>query len=316
MTAITSNKNWTIRSPKKILECQSNSGSVKLISEKFCNYKFPSVEWELCLQLTPYSVNVWIRQIWLKSLNSLVNTKYKIYAKKDFIQVDIARSATYKFENQRQLGYTTIYLDKVICSDGNLILCCEVEIDSHNLNDDLQHTYIDMLDEEILTDFVIKVDDQVIKTHRCILAKNSKVFHKMFEQEFMTEAKNGEVIISDTTPECIRAMLEFFYTGMVSDDKMKSHSDEIFAIAHKYQVEMLKCLCERFMSYNINNENMVKYCGIINLYDTPILEKACTDYIRVNGKNFLKSKEWEEIKNNYQSVVPRFLESIVENLDK
>uniref|UniRef100_A0A914N338 BTB domain-containing protein n=1 Tax=Meloidogyne incognita TaxID=6306 RepID=A0A914N338_MELIC len=111
-------------------------------------------------------------------------------------------------------------------------------------------------------------------------------------------------------------MLEFFYSGTVSDDKMKSHVDDIFAIAHKYQVEMLKCLCERFMSSDINNENMVKYCGIINLYDTPILEKACTDYIRVNGKNFLKSKEWEEIKNNYQSVVPRFLESIVENLDK
>uniref|UniRef100_A0A915MET0 BTB domain-containing protein n=1 Tax=Meloidogyne javanica TaxID=6303 RepID=A0A915MET0_MELJA len=95
------------------------------------------------------------------------------------------------------------------------------------------------------------VGDEVIKTHKCILAKNSKVFHRMFEQNGMTEAQNGEVIISDATPECVRAMLEFFYSGMVSDDKMKIHVYDIFAIAHKYQVEMLKYLCERFMSRNI-----------------------------------------------------------------
>uniref|UniRef100_A0A915M3K8 BTB domain-containing protein n=1 Tax=Meloidogyne javanica TaxID=6303 RepID=A0A915M3K8_MELJA len=91
---------------------------------------------------------------------------------------------------------------------------------------------------------------------------------------------------------------------------MKSHSDEILAIAHKYQVEMLKCLCERFMSHNINNENIVKYCGIIDLYGASILEKACTYYIRINGKSFLKSKEWEEIKNIYPKLFPRFLETI------
>jgi len=32
---------------------------------------------------------------------------------------------------------------------------------------------------------------------------------------------------------------------------MKIHVYDIFAIAHKYQVEMLKYLCERFMSRNI-----------------------------------------------------------------
>ncbi|CAK5073177.1 unnamed protein product [Meloidogyne enterolobii] len=77
-------------------------------------------------------------------------------------------------------------------------------------------------------------------------------------------------------------MLEFFYTGMVSDDKMKDHVDGIFAISHKYQVEMLKYLCERFMSCNINMENIVKYCGIINLYGAPTLEKVIflKDYVR------------------------------------
>uniref|UniRef100_A0A915LLP1 BTB domain-containing protein n=1 Tax=Meloidogyne javanica TaxID=6303 RepID=A0A915LLP1_MELJA len=140
---------------------------------------------------------------------------------------------TYYFENQERLGFRSILLDKkIISSDGNLRLICKVEIDCYNSHDKLQNTYIDMFNEEILTDFVIKVGDEVIKTHKCILARNSKVFHRMFEQNGMTEAQNGEVIISDATPECVRAMLEFFYSGMVSDDKMKIHVYDIFAIAH------------------------------------------------------------------------------------
>nr|CAD2200903.1 unnamed protein product [Meloidogyne enterolobii] len=303
MRTITFTNDWTVHSPKKILESFPPSGKITLI-----------IEWELCLYLARYDVNVWIRQIGPICLNSLVNIKYKIFAKKDFIQVDIAKSATYKLENQKRLGQTSIKLDKVVSSDGHLKLFCEIEMDCYNLNNNLPYTNIDMLNEEILTDFVIKVDDEVIKTHKCILAKNSKVFHRMFEQSGMTEAQNGEVILTDTTPECVRAMLKFFYTGMVSDEKMKSYVDGIFVISHKYQVEALKCLCEHFMCSNIDNESMVKCCEIINLYGAPTLEKACTEYIRFNGKSFLKSKEWEEIKNNYPNLFYRFLENIVENL--
>ncbi|CAK5026667.1 unnamed protein product [Meloidogyne enterolobii] len=205
MNTITFTNDWTVCSPKKILESLPSSGKITLISilliflqiyhsffscDKFSNPEFPSVEWELCLYLARYDVSVWIRQIGPISLNSLVNIKYKIYAKKDFIQVDIAKSATYKLENQKRLGQTSIKLDKVVGSDGHLKLFCEIEMDCYNLNNNLPYTNIDMLNEEILTDFVIKVDDEVIKTHKCILAKNSKVFHRMFEQNGMTEAQN------------------------------------------------------------------------------------------------------------------------------
>uniref|UniRef100_A0A1I8BB06 BTB domain-containing protein n=1 Tax=Meloidogyne hapla TaxID=6305 RepID=A0A1I8BB06_MELHA len=109
----------------------------------------------------------------------------------------------------------------------------------------------------------------------------------MFEQNGTTEAQNGEVVISDTTPECVRAMLEFFYTGMVSDELMKTHVENIFAIAYKYQVEMLQHLCERFMYSNITNK-----------------------------KSFLKSKEWEEIKSNYDKLAFRFSDHIIKELNK
>jgi len=58
------------------------------------------VEWQLYIELIKgYSqnrgsyidVNIWIRQIGPTSFNSLVNTKYKIYAQKGPIQEDIAK---------------------------------------------------------------------------------------------------------------------------------------------------------------------------------------------------------------------------------
>nr|CAD2197689.1 unnamed protein product [Meloidogyne enterolobii] len=178
--------------------------------DKLVLSKFPSAEFQLCVELIKgrKTVNIWIQQLGPTSLSSLVNTKYRIWAINDVERVKIAKS-TYKFENQKRLGFTSILLDEIVNSDGNLKLACKVEIDGYNSYDNLQITYANMFNEEILTDFVIKVGDEVIKTHKCILAKNSKVFHKMFEQNSMTEAQNGEVILTDTTPECVRAMLEF-----------------------------------------------------------------------------------------------------------
>uniref|UniRef100_A0A1I8BVD2 BTB domain-containing protein n=1 Tax=Meloidogyne hapla TaxID=6305 RepID=A0A1I8BVD2_MELHA len=177
----------------------------------------------------------------------------------------------------------------------------------------LQNTFRSMLEKETSTDFVIKVGDEVIKAHRCVLAQNSEVFQKMFEQNGMTEVLNGDVIISDYTPECVRAMLEFFLYWRTI---LGSHVDDIFAISDKYKVELLKYECELIMANLIDSENIVKYCRIINLYDAPTLEKACANFIRIYNETFLKSKEWEEIKNNYPQLALQFTEKVIADLNK
>nr|CAD2200006.1 unnamed protein product [Meloidogyne enterolobii] len=37
----------------------------------------------------------------------------------------------------------------------------------------------------------------------------------MFEQKYMKEARSGKVKIVDSSPECFRAMLDYFYTGKI-----------------------------------------------------------------------------------------------------
>ncbi|CAK5057110.1 unnamed protein product [Meloidogyne enterolobii] len=150
---------------------------------------------------------------------------------------------------------------------GSLYLHCDVEVDCYNSTDSLKNIYNNMFEGEIFTDCVIKVElfnkkyilvfkigEDSIKTHRCILASNSKVFQKMFEHDGMIEAQNGEIIISDFGPECVDVMLKFFYTGKITKSALENHVEDIFAIAHKYQVELLKYECEMFMSNLIGRD--------------------------------------------------------------
>ncbi|CAK5072221.1 unnamed protein product [Meloidogyne enterolobii] len=275
MKTITTKFNWTFYDLRKLRDALSNSKCLYLTSnfacflripfinflgEPFFSSEFPTLEWELnlCLGRGSSKISIWLRQIGPDNIDAIVNTKYKIYAvinhrgtvyfEEPSTTIDIAKS-TYKFEKSNRMGYSSVSLDSVIQHDDSLNLHCEVEFDCYSSTLDLQETYLEMFKNETLTDFV---DDEIIKTHRCVLAQNSVVFQRMFDQNLMAEAQKGELIISDSSPECVRAMLEFFYTKKINDALMESHVEGIFAIAHKYEVEKLKYICERFMASKIS----------------------------------------------------------------
>nr|CAD2178342.1 unnamed protein product [Meloidogyne enterolobii] len=81
-------------------------------------------------------------------------------------------------EFQEKLGYSqgdSTYICSLLHSDGSLYLNCDVEVDCYNSSDSLKNIYNNMFEREIFTDCVIKIGEDFIKTHRCILASNSKV---------------------------------------------------------------------------------------------------------------------------------------------
>uniref|UniRef100_A0A1I8BFF9 BTB domain-containing protein n=1 Tax=Meloidogyne hapla TaxID=6305 RepID=A0A1I8BFF9_MELHA len=139
--------------------------------------------------------------------------------------------------------------DDVDFLSSSVIIGCEVEfvpynmkceenkIEEFNVFTKSQNTFKDMFKQETFSDCVIKIGNENIKAHRCVLAQNSKVFLKMFEQNGMVEAQNGEIKIVDCSPECFRAMLEFFYNGEIEKSIFENLVEELFAIAHKYEVE-------------------------------------------------------------------------------
>nr|CAD2133459.1 unnamed protein product [Meloidogyne enterolobii] len=288
-----------------------------LTSPRHSHQGLPNVEWELVVYkvLSSNEVGIWLRQMGPKSLDDLVNTKYHIYAIKGNQQIDIARSKN-ELESQEILGYTKIPLSKIIDHGANLGLLdlnCDIEADCYNPTENLKNKYQKMFENGTFSDCVIKVGDEIIKAHRCVLAENSQVFRTMFEQTGMIESQKGEVTITDASPECVRAMLQFFYSGCLPSITC---AHDVFAIAHKYEVEPLKYECELIISSKISEKNFLQYCEIISLYGAPTVEKACINYIRDNRKIFLSSNVWEEVKNTYPKMALRFLELVIDDIDK
>uniref|UniRef100_A0A1I8BH80 BTB domain-containing protein n=1 Tax=Meloidogyne hapla TaxID=6305 RepID=A0A1I8BH80_MELHA len=134
-----------------------------------------------------------------------------------------------------------------------------------------------MFEQETLTDCVIKIDNQEINAHRCILAQNSEVFLRMFEQDGMIEAQNGEINIVDSSYECFRAMLKYFYSGEVEK----------------------------------NASNFTKRYFYAEIHELPMVKKACLDFLSANRKKFLASKEWEEFKADNKEKADQMLIALV-----
>nr|CAD2167026.1 unnamed protein product [Meloidogyne enterolobii] len=283
---------WTHTDAKPLLLTSFRKGHPEL----------PNVEWELVVHKPVQCSNI---EIWLRQIGptyDYVNTRYHIYAKKGDHRIDIARSKN-ELETPGKLGFTKIPLLSIVetsssmCNRGPnvglLDLSCDIETDCYNPTKDLKNKYSNMLENATFSDCVIKVGDKIIKAHRCVLAENSQVFRTMFEQTGMIESQKGEVTITDASPECVRAMLQFFYSGCPPST---ADVDEVFVIAHKYEIEPLKYECEIIISSRISDKNFLQYCGIISLYGAPTVEKACINYIRNNRKSFLSSNVWKEVK--------------------
>uniref|UniRef100_A0A915MFV5 BTB domain-containing protein n=1 Tax=Meloidogyne javanica TaxID=6303 RepID=A0A915MFV5_MELJA len=285
---------WTIEGLKKLHEnLSNNTRPIQLTSQSFSSPDFPAVAWELRVELSKgnNNINVWLRQLGPNNLKGYGNTKYKIYANNYDSVVDIAES-THRFEDQEKLGRRSVSLNKLVSNSlGNLNLYCEVEINCYDSIDNFKKNYQNIFEKGIFSDCVIKT----------------------------------EITISDASPDSVRVMLEFFYTGEIKTIS-ESNVDDLFAMANKYKVEPLKYECEHFLSSKISGDWIAKPKigppGMTIVAAHPpfdpcnpkppnlaeILEKACTNYIRVIKNWFLKSKEWEDVKNKYPELAMKFLE--------
>uniref|UniRef100_A0A914LD01 BTB domain-containing protein n=1 Tax=Meloidogyne incognita TaxID=6306 RepID=A0A914LD01_MELIC len=340
INTITCKTEWKLDGINKgvLLSIYSYNGPVILTSNKFNCRELPNVFWELYFEIGKKdwrnpnpTLTIWLRQTGPNGIGGLVNTQYKIYSLKDENERIYISKSSNKYENQDMLGYTLINNLNHLChSDGSLYLHCEVKFDTFTSEDSFDINYSNFFKDEILTDFLIKVDKNVMKAHRFVLAKNSKVFYAMFleKEKNMTEeiGYNGttvianerysgnELTISNFTSQSVQTMLQFFYTGELEKNLTERQLEEIFVIAHEYRVARLIYKCEIVMSTFIDTKNILKYFKIINVYGAPILERGCKNYIRDNKEFFLKTKEWEEVEKIFPKLAFRILKSAMHEL--
>nr|CAD2162117.1 unnamed protein product [Meloidogyne enterolobii] len=177
-----------------------------------------------------------------------------------------------------------------LLADGSIKIVCEVEY---------------LLPDK--TDSNENDNSYIINIYKNILLK----------EKFPDCVIQGIVKISDCSSETFKGMLEFCYTGNVSESTMEGLCVDLFAISHKYQITNLKIKCEQFMASTIDKDNFVQYCRIIELYGSSILEEACVKYIVANREEFLKKDEgWKNLKSTFPCLTHRLLEKLIAEIDK
>ena len=123
------------------------------------------------------------------------------------------------------------------------------------------------------TDIKIQCEGQSFDCHISILAGRSPVFKAMF-QSSMKEKETQKVAIDDFTPNVVAEMLNFIYTGTVSShDAIGEIATDLLRTAGKYQLDLLKNICEDSLCSTVDVNNCVEYLVLGDMYQTLKLKR-------------------------------------------
>ncbi|GFY54452.1 speckle-type POZ protein [Trichonephila inaurata madagascariensis] len=134
---------------------------------------------------------------------------------------------------------------------------------------------------ERLSDFSLKVDDEVLPVHQIVLSSHSSVFAAMIESD-MKENHERCAVIFDIPSSVLKDMLHYMYCGMVEDLTPKK-AVLLYEAADIYNLQHLKEDCAVYLSSHTNDDVSANVLRLANLYNDKRLETAVR--LLLNRKN-------------------------------
>lgn len=104
------------------------------------------------------------------------------------------------------------------------------------------------------SDIRLKVGDEVINLHKCILAARSVKFKMMFDSNL--KEKLSEVIEFDIeSPELFKKMIDWIYASEIDFPDKESDIFDLIILSDEYFLEDLRRKCEDELLYRLEGEN-------------------------------------------------------------
>lgn len=145
----------------------------------------------------------------------------------------------------------------------------ESKMTPFNISDCLQAANKNLWESGELTDFIIKAEDIEFNVHKFILAANSLVFRRMFQNNLIETIEN-KMTISDYSSSVVGEFLEFLYLAKVPETN--DNLLEIYSISAKYEVHHISKYCERRIRQNLNELNVGDVLEFANLHNRETLK--------------------------------------------
>ena len=213
--------------------------------------------------------------------------------------------------------------------DGNLTILCKLEVfcqdklysgsmksfNKTQINDECQKQVIDNLDnlfsEKNFSDLEITCDEEVFYCHRNILSARSPVFSAMFQAD-MIENHLQKVNIRDVKKEVFSEVLKFIYTGKVSSDgSLKDKARNILAVANKYQLDLLKKLCEAQLVSTLDASNCVELLVHGDLHQATNLKMMALDSVSMNLASLIETDVYKHFRRQHPDLEFEVTKTIV-----
>ncbi|CAG5101213.1 Similar to spop: Speckle-type POZ protein (Xenopus tropicalis) [Cotesia congregata] len=134
----------------------------------------------------------------------------------------------------------------------------------------------------------------------------------MFTHNF-EEKKTGEASIKDITAGTFNKLLEYIYTGEVSD--LNSIAEDLLRAANKYEILLLKEMCEISLCKTLNHDNAVRRMDLADMHDAPYLIDYIIKCIMLDPLKIIESKDkdplsvyvWNLEENSVKAFVTIFI---------
>lgn len=164
------------------------------------------------------------------------------------------------------------------------------------LSMDLIRGFERLYKESLLTDVEIKVSRMSFLAHKVILCIRSPVLQNMLESD-MIESRSGVIKIEDAQPKIVEAFLSFLYTDTIAELSIEEIR-ELYAVAHKYQVESLQDKCSLMLLENISVETVCMTLKLSNVYNDDTLKEAAAKYIHAHFPSLQRTSELKSLRDN------------------
>jgi speckle-type POZ protein len=145
-----------------------------------------------------------------------------------------------------------------------------------------------------LSDVKIECDGQTFDCHQIILAARSPVFMAMFQSN-MKEKKTKTVTINDFKTEVVSEMLNYIYTGTVSSNDISEIEIDLLAAADKYQLDLLKNICEENLCSKLEVTNCVELFVVGDMHQTFKLRKKALRLAAENMNLIIDTDVFEDL---------------------
>ncbi|GJN34163.1 hypothetical protein PR202_gb22806 [Eleusine coracana subsp. coracana] len=198
------------------------------------------------------------------------------------------------------VGGTSLYatrdaVDTDCVMDDHFIALCTVAIlDWPPVETPLTYIGNDILDMQDLTDVSFKVEGEIIRAHRLILAARSPVFKAELFGE-MVESRASCITIQDMRARTFNLMLAYIYKNALpiiaapDDDGASAilELQHLFVAADRYGLDKLRQICEKSLCARITKETVLLILEFAEEHGTTclMLKSRCLDFLDV-AENF------------------------------